>query len=242
MKKSRKKIFLIVLMSLLLIIAIVFINFLPILSMKPVDTGEVSGTDVIAIKNNSNNLFLIETDDGYIVIDAGSDADKVEKSLGEMSVDIKQIRYVFLTHTDYDHVAAISSFTDAQIFVSEDELQMLDGNTKRNLFSRNSLPSEINMSSLVLLSDEQEIDLGGHIMQCIETPGHTPGSMSFLLDEKYLFTGDAVMVKNNTMGVHPFTMDKETAESSMKRIDEILDRSQFIFTAHYGYYEADKMK
>jgi glyoxylase-like metal-dependent hydrolase (beta-lactamase superfamily II) len=46
------------------------------------------------------------------------------------------------------------------------------------------------------LSDGQEIDLGGRVLQVIHTPGHSPGHCAFLLrgaadQHRILFTGDA---------------------------------------------------
>jgi glyoxylase-like metal-dependent hydrolase (beta-lactamase superfamily II)/rhodanese-related sulfurtransferase len=43
------------------------------------------------------------------------------------------------------------------------------------------------------LADGQVIPVGGSRIAVIHSPGHTPGSTSFLLDGKYLFTGDTIM-------------------------------------------------
>ena len=242
MKKTKRKMFLIALAIVLVIAVIALVNFSPILFMKPVDTGEILDTGVFAVKNNSNNIFIIEANDGYIAIDAGSDAEKAEKDMAEISIDTAEIKYVFLTHSDYDHMATLEKFPNAQIYMSENELQMLNGDTKRNFFSRNSLPDGINLNRFILLSDGQKLEVGGYMLECIETPGHTPGSMSFLLDERFLFTGDAIMVRNNIMSVHPFTMDKKLAENSIVRLEDALERSQYVFTAHYGYCETDRVE
>ena len=241
MKKSRK-ILLIILMLVLILATIAFIGFSPVLSMNPVETGQIPDTDIIAVKNNRNSLFFIPVNDGYIAIDAGSEADKIEESMAQIDIDTKQVKYVLLTHTDYDHVAALAKFTDAQIYMSQKELQMLDGKTKRNIFSRNSLPANISLDSLILLSDGEEMDVGGRMITCIETPGHTVGSMSYLIDEKYLFTGDAFKVDDGAKNIHPFTMDKITARSSIEKIAHTIGESQLVFTAHYGYFNARLLK
>jgi len=46
------------------------------------------------------------------------------------------------------------------------------------------------------LGDGQEIKVGGSVIRVMHSPGHTPGSTSFLLDGKYLFTGDTIMKKS----------------------------------------------
>ncbi len=43
------------------------------------------------------------------------------------------------------------------------------------------------------LYDGQEITVGGSKIRVVHSPGHTPGSTSFLLDGKFLFTGDTIM-------------------------------------------------
>jgi glyoxylase-like metal-dependent hydrolase (beta-lactamase superfamily II) len=43
------------------------------------------------------------------------------------------------------------------------------------------------------LADGESLTVGPHRLKAVRTPGHTPGSTSYLLDGKYLFTGDTVM-------------------------------------------------
>jgi len=242
MKKIQKRIILIVLAVIVLIAATALVYVFPMLSMNPMENGKILDTGIYAIKNNSNNLFFIESDDGYIVVDAGSDADKVAQTLNQVSIDALDVKYVLLTHSDYDHVASLNLFSNAQIFISEDELQMVNGQSKRNAFSSNTLPDGIDKEGLTLLADGQELKLGEHTVECIKTPGHTPGSMVYLLDGQYLFTGDAFKVSDNTIDVHPFTMDEEISKESILQLDSVLNRSQLVLTAHYGYYQADTIK
>ena len=240
MRIWRYKGLLIALTIIVVIIIIASIALYPFLTMNPVDTGAIKDTDVIAIKNKKNNLYLIESADGYIVIDAGSDVSEVKRSLEQLSIAITDIRYVLLTHTDYDHVAALNLFSHAKIFMDADELKMIDSSTKRSIFGRNELP--VDAEDLTLINDGQELNLGGRKIEWIKTSGHTPGSASFLIDEQYLFTGDAIKVSGNVMGIHPFTMDKEASRKTIRQLQDILPRTRFLFTAHYGYHEAKGIK
>jgi glyoxylase-like metal-dependent hydrolase (beta-lactamase superfamily II) len=43
------------------------------------------------------------------------------------------------------------------------------------------------------LSDGDTVPVGEYSIRVIHSPGHTPGSTSFLLDDTYLFTGDTIM-------------------------------------------------
>lgn len=242
MNKMGKRILVIALAVILLAAVAVLANVSPMLLMKPTETGKVLDTGIYAVKNNRNSLFLIESNDGYIVIDAGSDAAAAEDSLKQIPIDPLNVKYVLLTHSDYDHVASLKLFSNAQIYMNIDEMQMIDGSTHRNAFGSNSLPEGIDLDKLVLLEDGQKLMLGEKTVECIQMPGHTPGSMAYLLDGQYLFTGDAFKVSNNIMNIHPYTMDKETSKESMRRLDSIRSGSQLILTAHYGYHKADELK
>lgn len=218
------------------------LNFSPMLSMKPLDTGPIPGTDILALRSGTVNMFLLPTSDGYIVIDAGKNKAAVQSGLSKLNVSPLDITGVLLTHSDYDHTAALSLFKNARICMSGDELQMVDHTTKRNAFSRNSLPDKIDTAKVNLLADGQELAIGGHIIRCIQAPGHTLGSMIYLVDGQYLFSGDAVQVKNDALKTHPYTMDKAGALESLQMIKGMLSAGCLVFTAHYGYYAGESLK
>ena len=46
------------------------------------------------------------------------------------------------------------------------------------------------------LDDGQEIKFGNSTLRVIHTPGHTPGSLSYVVDEKYVFTGDILFIES----------------------------------------------
>jgi Zn-dependent hydrolases, including glyoxylases len=243
MKKTHKIILMGTLIAVLLIAAVGLIYVFPMMSMTPSETGDIPDTGIFAVNNQLNCLYFIETNDGYIVIDAGSNAKAVEQALIEKNISPSDVKYVLLTHSDSDHVASLPLFTNAQIYMSEDELRMVDGTIKRNIFGIfNSLPDDIKPSNLSLLKEGEQMNLGEHTIECIKVPGHTVGSMAYLLDGQYLFTGDAFKVKNNMMSIHPYTMDTKTAEESIQNLSELKTENILVITAHYGYYNASDLK
>lgn len=66
---------------------------------------------------------------------------------------------------------------------------MLDHTTPRlfGLFYRKPLKVRYE-----LLDDNQELSFGGAAVRCISTPGHTAGSMSFLVNGAVLIVGDTL--------------------------------------------------
>jgi len=238
MEKKYKKILLLT-VSMVLVAVIIAgivsaIIWGPMLYINPAETGKVS--DVYIIRNAKNNMFLIKSDDGHIAIDAGHDKDKIQEELNRFEIDILEIKYVLITHSHGDHVAALSLFKNAQIYINEDELQMMDG-SKGN----NSLPEGVKLESINWLRNE-ELMLGGHKIKCIKTPGHTLGSMIYLVDDKYLFTGDAVEIDKNFLKVHISTMDNKKAEESIEIIiKSLIKNCEYVFTSHYRYFKAEDL-
>lgn len=202
--------------------------------MHPLASGKVEGTEIIAIKNRSNNLFFIPAGEDWIVIDAGSDSRAVQEQLNHLSIDAGKVLAVFLTHTDYDHVASVPLFTNATVYMSEREKRMIDGSTYRQFVKKNKLPVSGDMDRIVCLPDNEAVDLAGHKVRIICAPGHTKGSAMYAVDEKYLFTGDAFKADKGHITVHPYTMDRRMARESIVKIEKECSKYEKVFTAHYG--------
>lgn len=221
--------------AIIILIAIIALAaVLPMFFMHPLASGSVEDTKIIAIKNRSNNLFFIPSGENWIAVDAGSDSRAVRAEMERLSIDAGKVKGVFLTHTDYDHVAALPLFINAKIYMSEQEHKMIDGSTYRQLIKKNKLPGSCDMDRVVYLKDNGMVELGDHKMRLIWVPGHTKGSAMYALDEKYLFAGDAFKADQGRITVHPYTMDRRQARESICRIEKECGKYEKVFTAHYG--------
>ncbi|MBD5476416.1 MAG: MBL fold metallo-hydrolase [Lachnospiraceae bacterium] len=224
-----------ILSAIIILIAIIALaSLLPMCFMHPLFSGRVEGTDITAIKNRSNNLFFIPAGENWLVMDAGSDSKAVQSEMERLSIDAGKVLGVFLTHTDYDHVASLPLFSNASIYMSEQEKQMVDGSTYRQLMKKNKLPVVCDADKVVYLSDNEVVELGGHRVRSIWVPGHTKGSALYAVDEKYLFTGDAFKADKGSITVHPYTMDRRQACESISKIEKECSRYEKVFMAHYG--------
>ena len=229
MKKATKRLLSIIAVILVLVLGIGTYLLYPILIMNPVETGTILDTDIYAIKNSRSNMFLYKTGDGYIMIDAGSDTKNVEKSLIEIGIDAADVKWIFITHTDDDHISSLALFPNADVYMSE--------GVSRSGSGRNTVPSNVESAEVGFLIDNQELLCDKTVVRCIKAPGHTDGSMVYLIDGKYLFTGDAFKVTGGKVGVHPFTTDKEVAGKTIENLKETINGSSLILTSHYGYHE-----
>ena len=234
MKKTKRRIFLIITAILILLTGAGLYCAFPLLAMTPAETGQISDTDIYAVKNTINTVFFIKTNDGYIMIDAGSDSNKIGVSLKEASINPDDVKWILLTHSDSDHVAALALFPNANIYMSKNELPLINGTAKRNLFGGNNMPPGIDIGKITLLSDGQELLFNGTKVGCIDAPGHTIGSMLYLIDDQYLFTGDAFKIGNGNIGIHPFTMDPKLSKKTIGRLKETINNSSIVLASHYG--------
>jgi glyoxylase-like metal-dependent hydrolase (beta-lactamase superfamily II) len=197
--------------------------------MTPLETQEVI-EDVFVVRDTFVNSFLVKSDEHYIAIDGGNDAEHIRQELDKLNIDEEKVLAVFLTHTDSDHTAALSLFENATIYISEAEAQMIDGRTPRFWFIHNPFAYEAE-----LVEDGQVLTLSGLKVEGILTPGHTPGAMSYLINDKYLFTGDtmSLVAGKGDLFNDFFNMDSERQRSSLRRL-ATLSGVEYIFTAHYG--------
>ena len=82
-----------------------------------------------------------------------------------------------------------------------------------------------------ILDDEEEFELIGHKFKTLKTPGHTNGSLCFLMDNKYLFSGDTLF--NRSCGRTDFpTGDSEAMQISLNRLVNQLDENIIVYPGH----------
>jgi hydroxyacylglutathione hydrolase len=221
--------------ALILLILLFFISYFvrsrsAMRQMTPVETSQITN-DIYALKDGYVNMYLIQDGSQFIAIDAGNNKRDIKDEFRKLGIDPDQVRAVMLTHSDADHTGSISLFKDAKVYLPEDEEQLINGETGRFLFFGN----KIDTKSYKLLDDEV-IWIGSIKILPIPTPGHTPGSTCYVVNDKYLFTGDALSLKASGIDLFPKFINKNArrARKSMNKLTD-LNGVQYIFTAHYGY-------
>jgi hydroxyacylglutathione hydrolase len=199
--------------------------------MTPAETKEIVD-NIFSIQDSFVNLYLINDSGQYIAIDGGNNLNAVAGDLKKLNIDPDKIIAVFLTHTDGDHVAALKLFKNARVYLSKQEEPLINRKKGRFLFFGNHIDTQ----KYSLIEDQQILNIGNTTIKGILTPGHTPGSMCYVINNKYLFTGDALSIKVGKIDKFNafFNMDTKTAVKSTDRIIKIPE-AEYIFTAHYGY-------
>jgi len=199
--------------------------------MKSVKTREIIN-NIYTINDKFVSCYFIKTGLGFVAIDSGSNAANVATEIRKLNIDPTTIEAVFLTHTDADHTGGLVLFPNAKVYISDKEEQMINGKTRRALLFKNSLRT----TGYHLLADNQSIEVSGTKIKGILTPGHTPGSMSYIVNDVYIFTGDTLTLQNGNVGVFNrlINMNTKSQKDSITKISRLTDL-KYIFTAHSGY-------
>lgn len=148
--------------------------------------GEKPGSHVYLIKGNVKNILI---DTGI----AGK-FDALKTRLAELSLNVKDIDLVILTHEHYDHIGAtIYFYRTATVLAHRLAANKLELQDEFVTFSKYhdqpSKPFRVD----VWLEDSSMIDLGNYELQVIHTPGHTSGCICLYESRAgFLFTGDTV--------------------------------------------------
>jgi glyoxylase-like metal-dependent hydrolase (beta-lactamase superfamily II) len=128
-----------------------------------------------------------------IVIDPGGDLEKICARLSKLEASVEAIVH---THTHIDHVGAtagVQSTTGARACIHEADRFLYDLLPVQAALLGLPLPPLTDMEGS--LRDGDTIGFGGLEMCILHTPGHTPGSVTFVVNaggDTRVFTGDTL--------------------------------------------------
>lgn len=135
------------------------------------------------------NCFIVadELSRKAIIIDPGGDAPVIAKRVNDLKLDVVA---VIATHGHFDHVEGLKGVKEklgAPIMVHPSDLPLIKGmRSQAQLFGiavSDAPPPDR------LLADGEEIPFGALKAKVLHTPGHSPGSISLLIDN-HVFVGD----------------------------------------------------
>ena len=132
--------------------------------------------------------FLIQSPQGHILLDGGSPetAPMIEKSIKDLGFKIEDIRILLTTQAHYDHVgthAYIKKLSGARVeAMTGDDKLLRDGGKSDYLFAGDPKMHFDRMAVDRVLKDGDIVTIGGIRLTARHTPGHTPGSATYLMD------------------------------------------------------------
>ena len=212
---------------------------------KPLNTGWID-EHVACVQEWVANIFFYRKGETTIMIDAGYNYDRLAEKMSWLGIEPASIRHILITHQDTDHVGAVEAdspglFRRATLYIGETENRYLTGEAHRRvIYHLYKLPQVTINNNKVLLRDSQVFMIGGVKVECFLTPGHTWGHMVYLIDDRYLFTGDAIWfgADGGYSFISALAEDNNLAKRSLAALEERLKarglRPMFL-TGHTGW-------
>jgi hydroxyacylglutathione hydrolase len=116
-----------------------------------------------------------------IVVDPGDEVERILEILREHQLNV---RAIVSTHTHIDHVgglALLHAATKAPVLIHEADLELYQHLDMQAQFLGMRTPESMRIEDFVKEGDS--VRWGGYAARVIHTPGHTPGSISLLVEK-----------------------------------------------------------
>ena len=191
------------------------------------------------------------------IIDTGVSASvmqDIEPTLAEHGIRIEDIRWILLTHGHVDHLGGAYELWEktgrkAKVVIPKKEARLLRDRNEhivdyKALQGKYIKAPEIQEKHITMLTtdigpsiepdlevvDGDSIHLGGDItVKVIETPGHSIGSVTFVLDGlDWAFAADAVQMYGGASGLPTIENPKLYRKSVQRLLQEVLPKRLFL--------------
>lgn len=203
----------------------------------------------------NSNIYGIRYDEGIALIDVGySDQqwNRMSRCMGDWGLSVSMVKDVFITHAHFDHAGNAWRFSEqgTKVHASEESAKLIErGNPEmERLFGSSWTCSKVDG----LLRDGDVCDLMGTAsIRVIATPGHSAGSLTFLVHVDGIvaaMTGDMLFITpqapEDAVGVElgyagGSDYSQEALVGSFERLsDEHID---LLCPGHYYTYRGEHM-
>ena len=192
-------------------------------------------------------VYLIESDEGLILIDCGvnrSSAELILNNIDYLNLNINSLKYLILTHCHIDHIGA------AYFFQNRLKLKIITHNIESVIIEGNKHPEWIGADfygveykpcrvDIKLQGNLSELSFGDKILRFLFTPGHTPGGISPFLD----FKGKRILFGQDIHGplMRGFGSNLKDYLNSMQKLLDL--NADILCEGHFGIYKpSNKVK
>lgn len=176
------------------------------------------------------NTYLLVAGSDALIIDPGCGLEEVFKFVSERKITV---RAILLTHGHFDHTGGVKSACDrfkCKAYMSSADLGMLEKTDFT--FSDFGEPIKVLRFTAEPIDETTTLNFSGlPTIKVIETPGHTPGGVCYVVDlEGVLFSGDTLFRYGYGRTDFRFA-DEQAMIKSLKKLVN-LDKDYKVYTGH----------
>jgi hydroxyacylglutathione hydrolase len=155
------------------------------------------------------NSYVVHAPEGNLIVDAGAEPQKILDRLK------KPVAVILITHGHRDHVGALDevrSETNAPVYMHPEDAE------------------GAGVTGYEPLEDGRDLELAGETIRVLHTPGHSPGSVTFVVGRDQI-VGDLILP--GSVGRTDISGGSwEEIEASIRKVMPFWNGSTRLYTGH----------
>lgn len=160
------------------------------------------------------NCYVLSSEGKCIIVDPGGEPERIVEEIDRENL---KPTHIISTHGHFDHILsgrALEMKYGTGIMLHEDDRTLLND---PDLSPDNFIPGleYVLPENIIFWKDTEELNLSGHKLTLIHTPGHTPGS-SIIAGDGFILTGDTLF--KLSIGRTDLGGDESQIVESLKKI------------------------
>ncbi len=141
----------------------------------------------------TNAYVLYNTNKEALIFDPGEEGEKINTWLKSEALTPKAI---FITHAHFDHIGGVDVVRDywnIPVYIHKKEKSWLaDPKKNGSALFMGVHPVKVKDADY-LIKEEGKLEIGSFSLEVLETPGHSPGSISYYVKSaRIVFSGDVL--------------------------------------------------
>lgn len=176
------------------------------------------------------NCYVVYDDRNALIIDPGGEANIITDFLDEEKLSPQAI---LLTHAHFDHIGAVEDlrfFYGLDVYLHKNEASWLEEPRLNGSISFTG--EEIKTKQAEYILEPGEIRIASFTFEVVHTPGHSPGSVSFIFkDEGFVIAGDVLFQQGIGRTDLPGG-DMKQLETSIRKHLYQLDNTFVVYPGH----------
>ena len=192
--------------------------------------------NIAKLNPGGSNSYLLKGTEGYLLVDTGMKGarGKVKHQLNALGIKPEEVKHIVITHDHYDHTGGLSEvhqLTKAQVVINAEELKDNSRNANHSSWFFRALVKvfgvitpegkpEEKLNPDVVIEGDMDLHEWGYPARIIHTPGHSPGSICIITDDRQCIAGDTLF--NMFPGTHyPIIVyDRKKLSDSYRRLEK----------------------